>query len=111
MVARVVNFLPMLSYEVARRTGLGENVARSALVLATVGDSFVPCVFSVGVIAASAIVRPMAPVETVQDALRSIRTKVDHLQQRKQLQRESTPQPEKPPQPEQPPQPEREDWY
>eukprot|EP00727_Mastigamoeba_balamuthi_P007206 m51a1_g3105 hypothetical protein (388) ;mRNA; f:126433-128435 len=75
-VARVVNALPFFSYEVAKRTGLGEEAARAALLVATVGDYFVPVVFSAAVIVASTAVRPMAPVEAVRDIVAALRAKV-----------------------------------
>ncbi|KAH3756387.1 hypothetical protein Pelo_11807 [Pelomyxa schiedti] len=80
-VMKIANALPFVAYEVAKRTGLGENVAMSALVIATVGDCFIPTVFSLGVIVTSTIVRPMAPVEALRDAIATLSTNFNKVVQ------------------------------
>ena len=65
MLARIFNALPMFSYEVAKRAGVSERTARAALVIATVGDYFVPVMFSAAVVVTATIIRPAPPVEEV----------------------------------------------
>ena len=75
-LARVINALPMFSYEVAKRAGVSERTARAALVFATVGDYFIPVVFSAAVVVTATIIRPSSPVDTVTDLIRGIRSRV-----------------------------------
>ena len=114
MLARIFNALPMFSYEVAKRAGVSERTARAALVFATVGDYFVPVVFSAAVVVTATIIRPAAPVDVTLDLIRGIRSRVSDIARITGSVPPPPPPSVVPPQPQQsptPPWPAVEDWH